>query len=206
MIARLAGTLLTKQPGRAVIDVGGIGYEVLIPLSTYYEIGDPGSRVELHIHTHVREDMLALFGFRTGREKELFVRLIGVSGIGPKTAIALLSGLETGELIEAVRQRDGGRLASIPGIGRKTADRILLELVDRLDAIETADASAAAGSGPGGVAVGASVRQDLVSALVNLGYNARVAGEAAGRVLKGRGGHAPPFETLLRETLRVLSR
>jgi Holliday junction resolvasome RuvABC DNA-binding subunit len=149
MIARLAGTLLTKQPGRAVIDVGGIGYEVLIPLSTYYEIGDPGGRVELHIHTHVREDTLALFGFRTGREKELFVRLIGVSGIGP---------------------------------------------------------SAAAGSGPGGVAGGASVRQDLVSALVNLGYNARVAGEAAGRVLKGRGGHAPPFETLLRETLRVLSR
>jgi len=206
MIARLAGTLLTKQPGRAVIDVGGIGYEVLIPLSTYYEIGDPGGRVELHIHTHVREDTLALFGFRTGREKELFVRLIGVSGIGPKTAIALLSGLETGELIEAVRQRDGGRLASIPGIGRKTADRILLELVDRLDAIEGAEASAAAGSGPGGVAGGASVRQDLVSALVNLGYNARVAGEAAGRVLKGRGGHAPPFETLLRETLRVLSR
>ncbi len=207
MIARLAGTLLTKQPGRAVIDVGGIGYEVLIPLSTYYEIGDPGGRVELHIHTHVREDTLALFGFRTGREKELFVRLIGVSGIGPKTAIALLSGLEIGELIEAVRQRDGGRLASIPGIGRKTADRILLELVDRLDAIEAAEASAAAaGSGPGGVAAGASVRQDLVSALVNLGYNARVAGEAAGRVLKGRGGHAPPFETLLRETLRVLSR
>ena len=150
MIARLAGTLLTKQPGRAVIDVGGIGYEVQIPLSTYYEIGDPGGRVELHIHTHVREDMLALFGFRTGREKELFVRLIGVSGVGPKTAIALLSGLETGELIEAVRQRDGGRLSSIPGIGRKTADRILLELVDRLDAIETADASAAvAGTGPG---------------------------------------------------------
>src|SRR5436309_1861279 len=161
--------LVDKQPGRAVIDAGGVGYEVLIPWSTYYEIGEPGARVELHIHTHVREDMLALFGFRTNREKELFVRLIGVSGIGPKTAIAILSGLETDELIEAVRQGDGARLSSVPGIGRKTAERILLELVDRLDAIEAAGAPPGALANPGSAPGAASVRSDLVSALVNLG-------------------------------------
>ncbi len=208
MIARLAGTLVIRQPGRVVIDVSGVGYEVLIPLSTYYGLGEAGGRVELQIHTHVREDTLTLFGFRTNREKELFVRLIAVSGIGPKTAIAVLSGLEADELIDAVRQGDGARLASVPGIGRKTAERILLELADRLDVIDAQGGAAGASAGPGS-ASGApnSVRKDLVSALVNLGYNARVAGDAAGRVLKERGGDpSPPFETLLRETLRTLSR
>ncbi|HEU4403610.1 MAG TPA: Holliday junction branch migration protein RuvA, partial [Candidatus Polarisedimenticolia bacterium] len=150
MIARLSGTLLDKLPGLAVIDVAGVGYEVSIPLSTYYDLGEPGSRVELHIHTHVREDNLALFGFRTRREKELFARLIGVGGVGPKTAIAILSGLGTQDLVEAVRRRDIGRLSSIPGIGRKTAERIALELADRLESLEgPSDAGGSAARAPG---------------------------------------------------------
>ncbi len=203
MIARLAGALVEKQPGRAVIDVGGVGYEVAIPLSTYYRLGDPGSRVELHVHTHVRAEALALFGFCTRKEKALFALLIGVSGVGPKTAIALLSGLEIDDLIDAVRQKDGGRLAAIPGIGRKTSERILIELADKVDSAEVEPAPS-----PGGPADGASLRRDLVSALVNLGYNARVAGDATGRVLKGKGteGFQGSFQGLLRETLRVLSR
>ena len=200
MIARLAGTLVEKHPGRIVLDVGGVGYDVSVPLSTYYEIGEIGSRVELQIHTHVREESLALFGFRTRREKDIFSRLIGVSGIGPKTAVAILSGLEPDELLAAVRARDGGRLASIPGIGRKTAERIILELVDRIETLEQGAAGAV-------MAGSAALREDLVSALVNLGYNARIAGDAAGRVLKNRVSAATPsFEGLLRETLKVLSR
>lgn len=199
MIARLSGTLVDKSPGWAVVDVAGVGYQLAIPLSTYYELGDPGSRVELHVHTHVREDTLALFGFSTRQEKALFALLIGVNGVGPKTAIAALSGLGSRELVEAVRGRDVARLSSIPGIGRKTAERIVLDLADRL---------AGAGlevAGDGGGGAGAGVRQDLVSALVNLGYNARAAGEAAGRVLKQAGGTAVPFQTLLRQSLKILS-
>ncbi len=208
MIARLCGTLLDKQPGAAVVDVGGVGYQVTIPLSTYYDLGDPGSRVELHVYTHVREDVLALFGFRTRREKALFARLIGVSGVGPKTALAVLSGLGSDELIVAVRERDVGRLSSIPGVGRKTAERILLDLADRLDGPETSiESDPEDGSRRG---TPAAVRQDLVSALVNLGYNARVAADVTGRVLKGAARDAalpaPPFESLLRETLKILSR
>lgn len=210
MIAHLAGTLLDKHPGRAVVEVAGVGYEVTVPLSTYYELGDPGSRVELHVHTHVREDALALFGFRTRRERELFGRLIGIGGVGPKTAIAILSGLGVDDLLEAVRRRDAGRLSIVPGIGRKTADRILLELADRLEALEAAVAGEptgpAATAGSGRSPARTFLRQDLVSALVNLGYNARVAADAAGRVLGGAAGTTPPFETLLRESLKILSR
>jgi Holliday junction DNA helicase RuvA len=199
MIARLKGTLLDKSPGWAVVDVAGVGYLLSIPLSTYYELGDPGSQVELHVHTHVREDTLALFGFRTGQEKALFALLIAVSGVGPKTAIAALSGLGSRDLLAALRERDVARLASIPGIGRKTAERIVLDLADRL---------AGAGlevSGDGERGAGSGNRQDLISALVNLGYNARAAGEAAGRVLEQPGGTTAPFQTLLRRSLKVLS-
>jgi holliday junction DNA helicase RuvA len=208
MIARLLGTLLEKQQGCVIVDVGGVGYEVIVPLSTYDGLGDPGSRVELYVHTHVREDALALFGFRTRREKDLFARLIGVNGVGPKTAIAALSGLGAADLLSAVRQRDIGRLSSIPGIGRKTAERILLELADRLDALETDGGPVAGGAPEGGARRapgGAFLRQDLVSALVNLGYNPRIAADAAGRVLGGAAGSTPPFETLLRDTLKLLS-
>ena len=203
MIARLSGTLVDKQPGSAVVDVGGVGYQLSIPLSTYSEIGEPGARVELHVHTHVREDALALFGFRTRFEKEIFTRLIAVNGVGPRTALAVLSGLGAQDLFEAVRSRDVTRLSSVPGVGRKTAERIAVDLADRLDSLSApGDGSAAGSSG----AVRADVRQDLVSALVNLGYNARVAADAAGRVLRGSPVPAPPFHALLRETLKILSR
>ncbi len=201
MIARLSGTLVDKDPGRAVVDAGGVGYELSIPLSTYSALGEPGSRVELHVHTHVREDLIALFGFATRAEKQLFARLIEVNGVGPKTAIAALSGLGPGELIEAVRSRDAKRLASIPGIGRKTADRILLDAAEKIEAIASAESGGTAAAGVAG-----SARQDLLSALLNLGYNARAASEAVDRALPGGSGPPPPFEILLRQTLRILSR
>jgi Holliday junction DNA helicase RuvA len=204
MIARLAGTLIDKQPGSAIVDVGGVGYQVSIPLSTYYELGDPGSRVELHVQTQVREDAIALFGFHTGFEKEIFCRLIGVSGVGPRTALAVLSGIGAAVLLESVRARDVARLSSVPGIGRKTAERIVVDLADRIDSLcpPSENAKTAGGSGVGAT----DVRQDLVSALVNLGYNARVAADAAGRVLKSQDTPVAPFQALLRETLRILSR
>ena len=204
MIARLCGTLVDKQPGSAVVDVGGVGYQVSIPLSTYGEMGEPGSRVELHVHTHVREDALALFGFHTRFEKDVFTRLLAVSGIGPRTALAVLSGLGAQDLIEAVRGRDIPRLSSVPGVGRKTAERMVVDLADRIDSLAAqADGGGRAG---GNGAADSDIRQDLVSALVNLGYNVRVAADAAGRVLKSPRATPPPFHALLRETLKILSR
>lgn len=204
MIARLSGTLVEKQPGAAVVDVAGVGYQVAIPLSTYYELGEPGSHVELLVHTHVREDAISLFGFVKRFEKEMFSRLIGVSGIGPRTALAVLSGLGASDLVESVRARDVERLSAIPGIGRKTAERIVVDLADRMDALRVPadgapDRDSRQASDP-------DLRQDLVSALVNLGYNGRAAADAATRVIRGAGSPTPPFQALLRETLRMLSR
>jgi Holliday junction DNA helicase RuvA len=204
MIARLCGTLVDKQPGTAVVDVGGVGYQVSIPLSTYGEMGEPGSRVELHVHTHVREDALALFGFHTRFEKDVFTRLLAVSGIGPRTALAVLSGLGAQDLIEAVRGRDVTRLSSVPGVGRKTAERMVVDLADRIDSL--ADRADGGGRAGGNGTSDSDVRQDLVSALVNLGYNVRVAADAAGRVLESPRATPPPFHALLRETLKILSR
>src|SRR5262245_50257775 len=138
MIARLSGTLVEKRPGSAVVDVAGVGYQVAIPLSTYDALGEIGARVELHVHTHVREDALLLFGFHTRGDRELFVRLLAVNGIGPRTALAVLSGLGGAELIDSVRARDVTRLCSIPGVGRKTAERIVVDLADRLDSLAAA--------------------------------------------------------------------
>jgi Holliday junction DNA helicase RuvA len=194
VIARLKGLLLEKNPGLLVLDVAGVGYELTIPLGTFRVVGEPGSRVDLHVHTHVREDTLSLFGFATRLEKDLFVRLLAVNGVGPKTAVALLSGLGAEPLVEAVRRRDIKRLSGAPGIGRKTAERIALDLADRLDALVPADGAAPAG-----------LKEDLVSALVNLGYNARAASEAAAGALDGAPAE-PPFEDLLRRALRTLSR
>ena len=132
MIARLHGTLVEKTPSRLVVDVGGVGYDVLVPLSTFYGLGEPGTAVTLRIHTHVREDVIALFGFATGLEQDLFERLIAISGIGPKLALAVLSGIEPAELVRAIRTQDVARLTRIPGVGKKTAERIGLELKDRL--------------------------------------------------------------------------
>jgi Holliday junction DNA helicase RuvA len=205
MIARLVGTLLEKQPGAAIIDVGGVGYQLSIPTSTFDELGDPGTRVQLHVHTHVREDAIALFGFHTPLEKDIFCRLIGISGVGPRTALAVLSGVGATRLLSAVRERDVVRLSSVPGIGRKTAERIVLDLADRIESLSRWLQSGT-GAGDDDASASGDLRQDLVSALVNLGYNARVAAEAAGQVLKTSDAPAAPFQVLLRESLRILSR
>ena len=198
MIAVLTGTLLEKGPSRAVIDVGGVGYNVLVPLSTFYVIGDEGGRVSLRIHTHVREDVIALFGFASALEHNLFERLIAISGVGPKLALAVLSGIEPAELIKAVRLQDVARLSAIPGIGKKTAERISLELKDRLPEAAVLPGQAEAGGGED------QLRTDLLSALLNLGYP-RAAAEKA--IEKGTSEGAPVnFEQALKTTLRILMR
>lgn len=195
MIARLSGTLAEKQVQRLIVDVQGVGYDVLVPLSTFYSLGEPGSPVTLRIYTHVREDALQLYGFLTPLEQELFERLITVSGIGPKVALAVLSGIESADLVRAIRQGDIARLTSIPGIGRKTAERLVVELKDRLRA---ADDDGGAQGAAGGL------RDDLLSALVNLGYQRTTVEKTVDTVL-GRSGGAD-FQAALREILRELSR
>src|SRR5688572_27997857 len=165
MIAFLRGRVLDKQPNRVVVDVQGVGYEVHVPLSTYYDMGDEGADTVLRVHTHVREDALQLYGFLTSLEQQLFERLIGISGIGPKLAIAVLSGIETRELVSAIQRGDVARLTRIPGIGRKTAERIILELMDRLAQLVVP----AGVEMPVVVSTGDRLRDDLVSALQNLG-------------------------------------
>jgi len=199
MIARLRGTLLEKAPGRLVIDVGGVGYEVLVPLSTFYVLGDAGSDVTLRVHTHVREDVIALYGFATTLEQALFERLIGVGGIGPKLALAVLSGIEPVELMRAVRLQDVARLTAIPGVGKKTAERISLELKDRLPA-----AIPAAGRPEALPPPGSELRDDLLSALLNLGYGRPVAEKAIDKALDGAS--EVRFEEAMKDVLRRLMR
>jgi Holliday junction DNA helicase RuvA len=197
VIARLSGTLLEKLVQRLTIDVGGVGYDVQVPLSTFYVVGEPGSPVALRVHTHVREDAIQLFGFATALEQALFERLIGISGIGPKVALAVLSGIESADLVRAIRQGDLARLTSIPGVGKKTAERIVIELRDRLPVGEP--------SGPGAATPEADdVRHDVLSALANLGYQRNTAEKAVDRVL-GRVADRM-FEPVLREVLRELAR
>ena len=198
MIALLRGTLVDKNPNRLIVDAGGVGYDVQVPLSTFYELGEPGTPVTLRIHTHVREDMIALFGFATPLELTLFERLIAINGIGPKLALAVLSGIEPADFIRAIRGQDVARLTAIPGIGKKTAERIGLELKDRLPA-------ALPGSGPETSATTRpedQLRDDLLSALVNLGYQRAVAERAIETVLQRSNG--APFEASLREVLKGL--
>lgn len=199
MIALLTGRLLDKKPNRVVVDVGGVGYDVAVPLSTFYTLGDAGVTVSLRIHTHVREDAIALFGFATALELALFERLIGVSGIGPRVALAVLSGIEPAELVRAVRTQNTARLTAIPGVGKKTAERIGLELKDRLPPALVAEPGAPAGAADGG-----GLRDDLLSALVNLGYQRAAAEKAIDRVVE-RGDEAS-FEESLRAVLRSLTR
>ena len=196
MIANLRGTLSEKAPSRLVVEVAGVGYDVQVPLSTFYVLGDPGAPVSLRIHTHVREDVIALYGFATPLEQDLFERLIAISGVGPKLALAVLSGIEPAELITAVRLQDVARLTAIPGIGKKTAERIGLELKDRLPASLQAVGQVQAPT------PGDQQRTDLLSALLNLGYQRPVAEKAMDRVLQGSPG--APFEQVLKDTLRAL--
>jgi Holliday junction DNA helicase RuvA len=197
VIAFLRGSLTEKAPSRITVDVSGVGYDVQVPLSTYYGLGEPGTGVALRIHTHVREDLIALYGFATRLEQDLFERLISISGIGPKLALAALSGIEPAELVAAIRRQDVARLTAIPGIGKKTAERIGLELKDRLPVTLAATGQAAPGGSPTG-----QVRDDLASALLNLGYQRQASDKAIDTVMK-----ASPdagFEQLLRDVLRSL--
>ena len=196
MIAALRGTLLEKHPNRLIVDVNGVGYDVQVPLSTFYAIGETGGEVAVRVRTHVREDAIALYGFLTTLELDLFDRLIAISGIGPKLALAVLSGIEAGELVRAVRGQDVARLTRIPGVGKKTAERIGLELKDKLPSGAAGDAAP--------VAEGGDIRDDVISALVNLGYQRAAAEKAVQAEMK----ESPDaeFEELLRASLRGLMR
>jgi Holliday junction DNA helicase RuvA len=200
MIAALSGRLAGKEPNRIIVDVGGVGYDVAVPLSTYYKLGEAGSDVTLRVHTHVREDTLALYGFSTALELQIFERLISVSGIGPKLALAVLSGIEVADLVRAVHAGDVGRLTAIPGIGKKTAERIGLELKDKLPKGIIGET----GAGPEPGAPGSELRQDLLSALLNLGYHRPLAEKAVEAALARA--ESPAFESVLKRALRELAR
>jgi holliday junction DNA helicase RuvA len=197
MIAHLRGVLLEKHPNQAIIETAGVGYDVTIPVSTFTHLPDAGAEVRLRIHTHVREDALALYGFLTQEERALFERLIGVSGIGPTLAVKILSGLAAPDLINYIRRGEVDRLVRIPGVGKKTAERMVLELRDKLPAVS--------GSEPGSAAAAdtlSPVDQDVLSALLNLGC-ARPQAEAAVRKAKAGGGMME-FEPLFRRALELV--
>jgi Holliday junction DNA helicase RuvA len=195
VIAHLTGRLLQKAPQAVVIDVGGVGYRAFIPVSTFYRLGEEGSEVSLRIHTHVREDSLALYGFASPAEHALFERLIDVAGVGPRLAVNILSGIEADDLVEALRSSDVARLVRVPGVGRKTAERLVVELKDKMPA-------AAAARGPA-EADGLTPKEDLLSALANLGYSRGEAERGVERALRDNG--SGRFEDLLRRALQVVS-
>jgi len=202
VIASLRGSILEKHPNRIVVDVNGVGYEVFVPLSTFYGLGDAGSAITVRIHTHVREDALLLYGFATLLEQELFERLIGVSGIGPKVALAVLSGIEPLDLIRAIERGDLARLTAIPGVGKKTSERIVLELKDRLPRPQAV--AVAAGDAASDAPI---VRDDVVSALVNLGYHRPLAEKAADAAIKTIGPSSDRgFERILKQALREVAK
>ncbi len=192
MIAHLRGRLLNKQPNQAIIEAGGVGYDLTISIPTFTELPNAGGEVALHVHTHVREDALALFGFLRAEEKKLFEKLIDVSGIGPKLAITILSGMSTEFMVAAIRGNDIAQLTKIPGIGKKTAERMVLELRDKLDAFGAVPAAAKT----------TPVEEDVLSALVNLGYQRASAEKAVGKAAEGGGTKA--FEQLFREAMALL--
>jgi Holliday junction DNA helicase RuvA len=203
MIAHLSGTLHSKHPNLVIVDVSGVGYEVTIPLSTYYDLADTGSAVQLRIYTHVKEDALQLYGFMTARERELFINFISVSGIGPRLGIALLSNMNADELIQSIKTNNLGRLTSIPGIGRKTAERLVVDLREKMTQLaldqvdetptraETVDASSED-----------SVRSEALSGLVNLGYQKSSAEKAVDAAL-AEGGDIT-VESVLKRSLRKI--
>jgi Holliday junction DNA helicase RuvA len=200
VIAHLRGRISEKHPNRVIVDVGGVGYDVLVPLSTFYGLSEAGGDIALRIHTHVREDALQLFGFATVLEQELFERLISVSGIGPKVALGVLSGIEPQELIRAIERGDLARLTAIPGVGKKTSERIVLELKDRLPRVAVAAAVAPGLERP----AESALQDDVVSALVNLGYHRPLAEKAfasAIRIVPDSG-----FERTLKQALRELAK
>jgi holliday junction DNA helicase RuvA len=198
MIAHLRGRVLEKHPNRLILDVGGVGYDVQVPLSTFYTAGDPGAEVALRIHTHVREDALALYGFATAIELTMFDKLIGVNGIGPKLALAVLSGIDALDLVRAIERNDVARLVVIPGVGKKTAERICVELRDRLpkEIDRTTGATVQTSA--------SAMRDDMVSALVNLGYHRQTIDKVIDQLFDST--KEQRFEDLLRSALKQLSR
>jgi holliday junction DNA helicase RuvA len=205
MIAHLSGTLLSKQATSVIVDVSGVGYEVSIPLSTFYDLEDPGAPVQLRIYTHVREDSLQLYGFKTSRERELFLKLISVSGIGPKLGITLLSGMSADEMIASIRTNNLARLTLIPGVGRKTAERMVLELREKVAELSSAQLEEELGAKPEFTEpTEDTVRADALSALLNLGYQRSGAEKAIDAAL-GEGGDVT-VESILRKTLKKLAR
>jgi len=196
MIALLRGKLIEKNPNQVVLDVGGVGYQVSVPLSTFGALGSLHGEATLLIHTHVREDTLSLYGFLSSREKHLFEMLLSASGVGPSLALKILSGMSVEELVPALRGSDLARLTKIPGVGRKTAERMIVELKDKLDGV-TVEVERPAASSPAGIDA------DVVSALVNLGYEARAAENAVTEARRESSG--ANFEKLLRASLQTLS-
>ena len=194
MIAYLKGTLIRKQPNQVVIDTGGVGYRAAIPLSTFFKLGEIDSQVELLVHTHMTDNALSLFGFATTAEKDIFLKLIGISGIGPKLAMNILSGIEPGELEDAIRRTDVARISLIPGIGKKTALRVAMELQDKIEKKEKVLA-----------AKGSKEKEDLVSALANMGFRRKEIEPTVDKVLAGLPEDAG-FERMLRECLKHMAR
>lgn len=194
MIAHLRGRLIAKHPNQAIVEVGGVGYDVTITVPTFSDLPAAGADVALHIHTHVREDTIALFGFLRAEEKQLFEKLITVSGIGPKLAITILSGMPTADMVGAIRSNNHGRLTRIPGIGSKTAERMCVELRDKLDAF---------GALPPVITVSA-MEEDVISALTNLGYQRGLAEKAVERAVHAAG--RENFDAIFRAALAGLSK
>ena len=205
MIAYLTGKLLEKQATSVIVDVGGVGYEVTIPLSTFYELGEVGAEVALRIYTHVREDALQLFGFKTSRERELYLKLISVQGIGAKSGISMLSGMSADEIVTAIRQNNYARLTSIPGVGRKTAERLVIELRDKMASLSgpAPDDQLGAG-GPTAAQTEDALREDTLAALLQLGFPKPAAEKAITNAMQEGGDLS--VETLLRRSLRQLSK
>jgi holliday junction DNA helicase RuvA len=196
MIGQLRGRLADKRPNQILVDVGGVGYLVSVPLSTYAGLGELHTEVTLLIHSHIREDQFALYGFLSSREKHLFEMLLSASGVGPTLALKILSGMSAEELIPAIRGNDLGRLTKIPGVGRKTAERMVVELKDKLEAMAVLEQKPALASPAGAEA-------DVVSALINLGYDGRTAENAVAEGKRAAG--TSNFEKLLKASLQALT-
>ena len=204
MIAYLSGKLLEKQANTVIIDVGGVGYEVTIPLSTFYDLGEIGDDVSLKIFTHVREDALQLFGFKTEREKLLYLKLISVQGIGAKSGITMLSGMSADEIIVAIRTDNLARLTSIPGVGKKTAERLVIELRDKLNDISSGAVQETLSATGQPTLPADAVYEDAISALTNLGYQRNAAEKALKQAVQE--GTEMSVQKLLRRSLQFLAK
>jgi Holliday junction DNA helicase RuvA len=200
MIARLSGILIEKSVTQCVVDVHGAGYRICVPLSTFYELPEVGQPVVIHVHTHVREDAIHLYGFHTPTERGVFQMMISVSGIGPKLAVNILSGINAGELLRAIMGEDLKRLTGIPGVGKKTAERMILELKDKAE--KYGPGTLKAGTVP--VQMGEQVKDDALSALVNLGYKGSAVKEVVDRIVRETPS-VPSLDQLLKQALRVLA-